>query len=65
MLGPGIAPKGELRIAEQTYENQYASTIAMLLGLKFESTRHIGKPMILPELESPSEIAKGRPVLSK
>jgi hypothetical protein len=65
MLGPGIAPKGELKIAEQTYENQYASTIAMLLGLKFESTRHIGKPMILPELESASEIAKGRPVLSK
>jgi hypothetical protein len=65
MLGPGIAPKGELKTAEQTYENQYASTIALLLGLKFESSRHIGKPILLPEMEPVSALAKGNPLLSK
>jgi hypothetical protein len=65
MLGPGIAPKGELKTAEQTYENQYASTIALLLGFKFESSRHIGKPILLPEMEPVSALAKGNPLLSK
>jgi hypothetical protein len=48
MIGPGIIPSGEIKEDQQTYATQLVSTIALLLGEKFETSHHIGQPMILP-----------------
>ena len=34
-MGPGIAPKGEVKTVNQVYQAQYAQTIATLLGFTF------------------------------
>lgn len=34
-MGPGIAPKGEVKNSGQVYQSQYAQTIAALLGFHF------------------------------
>ncbi|MEO6233057.1 MAG: alkaline phosphatase family protein [Ferruginibacter sp.] len=51
MIGPGIAPYGEMKDQQQTYANQLSSTIAFLLGEKFETNRPIGEAMNLPAIE--------------
>ncbi len=48
MIGPGIAPFGEIKYQQQTYANQLSATIAFLLGEKFETTRLVGEAMDLP-----------------
>jgi len=47
MIGPGITAWGEMKEKQQTYANQLASTIAILLGVKFETSHPVAKPMIL------------------
>jgi hypothetical protein len=47
MLGPDIAPAGEIKNDQQIYQKQIASTIAMFLGQKFESVHRVGKPISL------------------
>jgi Type I phosphodiesterase / nucleotide pyrophosphatase. len=42
LLGPGIAPKGEVKTAGQVYQNQYAQTLAQWLGLHFTAKHPIG-----------------------
>ncbi len=47
VIGPGIAPEGEIKTASLIYEKQIASTIANLLGEKFVSSRNSGEPIQL------------------
>jgi len=51
LLGPGILPMGEMKTDEQLYQKQIASTIAMLLGQKFESEHTVGEPVNLPGIQ--------------
>jgi hypothetical protein len=44
-MGPGIAPKGEVKSAGQLYQAQYAQTIAALLGLHFTSVHPVAAPV--------------------
>jgi len=44
VLGPGIKPLGETSNV-QIYQNQFAQTIAALLGLTFTANHPIGKPV--------------------
>jgi len=46
MIGSGIIPLGEMKEEQQSYGNQLASTIALLLGEKFE--HRAGNPIQLP-----------------
>lgn len=36
VMGPGIKPSGEVRTSEQIYQDQYAKTIARLLGFDYD-----------------------------
>jgi arylsulfatase A-like enzyme len=36
LLGPGIAPAGEVKVVQQFYQKQLASTMAALLGETYE-----------------------------
>jgi hypothetical protein len=65
MLGPGIAPLGESKVPMQTFENQYASTIAMLLGLRFENRHAVGSAIHFPSVTPANELAKQQPLFSK
>jgi hypothetical protein len=47
MLGPQIAPVGEIKAPQQTYQKQIAATVAMLLGKKFESNHKAAEALIL------------------
>jgi hypothetical protein len=40
-MGPGIAPKGEIKNSGQIYQVQYAQTIAALLGFHFTATHPV------------------------
>ena len=44
-MGPNIPAKGEVKTAGQVYQQQYAQTIAMLLGLHFTATHPIAQPI--------------------
>jgi hypothetical protein len=44
-MGPGIAPKGELKAPGQIYQAQYAQTIAALLGLHFTAQHPVAAPV--------------------
>ena len=48
LIGPDIAPLGEMNNSQQLYNNQLASTIAVLLGTPFISSHQTGKPIYLP-----------------
>jgi hypothetical protein len=48
MLGNGIAATGEMKSAQQIYQNQIAQTIAGILGKEFITLRHAGKSIELP-----------------
>ncbi len=43
LLGPGISAKGEMQLPMQLYQEQFAQTIAQLLGYHFVATHPIGK----------------------
>jgi hypothetical protein len=43
MIGPDIAPLGEMHDAEKIYQNQIASTAAMLMGENFKTSHKTGK----------------------
>ena len=45
VLGPDIAPLGEIKNEQQIFENQMASTIANMLGLEFETSANRGTPI--------------------
>ncbi|MBC7890189.1 MAG: phosphoglyceromutase [Ferruginibacter sp.] len=47
MIGPDIIPSGEIKADQQTYANQLVSTIALLLGERFETSHPVGKPVFL------------------
>lgn len=46
-MGPGIAPFGEIKKPARIYQDQFAQTIARLLGMEFKATHPIGKPIDL------------------
>lgn len=43
VIGPGIKPKGEIKEEGQYYQNQYAQTIAELLGYEFRCEHPVGR----------------------
>lgn len=45
IIGPDTKPLGEVKTKGQLYQNQFAQTIASLLGIKFENGRAIGEPI--------------------
>jgi hypothetical protein len=47
VIGPGIAPEGEIKMPAQMYQKQMASTIADLLGEEFISAKNSGEPLQL------------------
>ena len=49
LIGPGIMPQGEMKIAQQHYQKQIASTVATMLGEKFTPKHTIGSAMVLPQ----------------
>jgi Metalloenzyme superfamily len=48
MIGPGIAPLGEIHDGEKIYQNQIASTVTMLMGEDFKTSHKTGKALALP-----------------
>lgn len=50
-IGPDTPALGEVKSEEQLYQNQLASTVALLLGVEYTSERRPGKPVeaILPK----------------
>lgn len=44
-MGPGIAPKGAIGTSGQLYQEQYAQTIARLLGYTFKADHPIAEPV--------------------
>jgi hypothetical protein len=65
LIGPGIAPVGEVKSHTQTFENQFVSTIASMLAFPIPNNRRMGKPMLLPPVLSGNEVAKEQAILSK
>ena len=51
MLGPGIAPLGEIKTAGQTYLKQTAATISLLLGEKFISNHSVASAIHLQNIQ--------------
>lgn len=47
VMGPGIKAKGEVKTAAQLYQNQFAQTIANLLGLNFTCEHPVGEKIDL------------------
>jgi bisphosphoglycerate-independent phosphoglycerate mutase (AlkP superfamily) len=45
VMGPGIAPEGEIKISQQTYQKQIASTIAQILEVQFVSPKNNAAPI--------------------
>ena len=43
VIAPGIAPKGEVKQPVQLYQQQFAQTIAQLLGLNFVCEHPVAK----------------------
>jgi len=44
-IGPDVKPLGELKSKGVIYQNQIASTVAKLLGMKFQNGKEIGVPL--------------------
>lgn len=51
LLGPGIAPLGEMENSQPLHQGQVAATVALLLGQPFEGTRKTAKAINLPATE--------------
>ncbi len=45
LLGPDIAPKGEMKNDQQLHQKQIAATVALLLGQKFETAHSVAQPL--------------------
>ena len=45
VMGPDTPPTGEMKTAGQIYQEQYAQTMAALLGFTFEASHPIGTPV--------------------
>jgi len=43
--GPGVSPLGEMTGEVDLYQNQFAATIANLLGFNFKAEHEVGKPI--------------------
>jgi len=43
IMGPDISPMGEMKTKADLYQNQFAQTMANLLGLEFKSDKEIGE----------------------
>lgn len=65
MIGPGIEPVGEIRTAQQVYQKQIASTIAMLLGQEFKTSHRIGAPISLSLPSAEKNINSTAQIISK
>ncbi|MDE3251414.1 MAG: alkaline phosphatase family protein [Bacteroidota bacterium] len=66
MLGPGILALGEKKGKETIYQKQIASTIAVLVGEKFESDHPVAKPLgEIKTTASEKESSKARSILNK
>jgi len=48
VLGPDIAPMGEMKDSPKIYQKQIAATVAMLLDEHFEANHPVAKPISLP-----------------
>ena len=48
IIGPAITASGEMKMEQQSYGNQLASTIALMLGEKFKPAHPAGKPISIP-----------------
>ena len=48
VIGPGISGEGEIKSNQQNYQKQMASTIASLLGEKFNSGKNNADPIFFP-----------------
>ena len=60
MLGPDIAPEGEMRGRGQVYQRQLAATMAALLGDPAGKGHPPGKPIHLPRPAVPTGLVMGR-----
>ncbi|PWT78952.1 MAG: phosphoglyceromutase [Bacteroidetes bacterium] len=49
MLGPDVAPLGEIKNKEQIYQKQVASTVALILGQQFTVSHPVAGPISLPQ----------------
>ncbi|MES2775846.1 MAG: alkaline phosphatase family protein [Bacteroidota bacterium] len=60
LLGPGILPMGEMKTEGRIFQKQIASTIAMLLGQKFETEHTVGEPIALPTVQANNMAVAGK-----
>jgi hypothetical protein len=65
VIGPGIAPLGEMQDNQQWYQQQLAQTIAGLLGEKFEPGQPIASAIPLPALESSELVVRSSELTRK
>jgi hypothetical protein len=67
LMGPGIDVKGEIKEAGQIYQNQFAQTIAALLGTVFTPHHPTGKPIVLRQsaIEKKQDALVAAPVIKK
>jgi hypothetical protein len=49
VIGPNVAPLGEIKTSEQIYQKQIAQTIALLVGEKFQPNKSIAPPITLKQ----------------
>jgi arylsulfatase A-like enzyme len=54
VMGPGIAPLGEMKDNAVLYQKQIAATIAGLLGQQFTCEHSVGKAIDLPQQQDPA-----------
>jgi len=47
VMGPGIKAKGEVKTAQQFYQEQFAQTMAAILGVKFTAEHPVGEKIDL------------------
>jgi len=50
VIGPGIAPRGEIKYNQQNFQKQMASTIAEILGESFDSPKNHAKAIHIPKI---------------
>jgi hypothetical protein len=50
VISPNLKPFGEATTAQQFYAEQFAQTIASLLGVKFTANHPVGEKIILPKI---------------